>query len=100
MDQAITLECRAHEKGTRGQKFVPHKTSCKAGTVYTNLWAASPWSGVDLSFVSKNQKFWATLYPTQKVFFEHFAQGFRICTGIMTQQDRAYSLELVHEMLD
>ena len=100
MAQAITLECRANEKGIRGRKFVTHETSRKARTVHTNLWAASPWSGVDLSFASRNQKFRATLCPTQKVFFEHFARGFRIRTGIMSRQDRAYSLELVHELLD
>lgn len=38
--------------------------------------------------------------PTHKTFFEHFARGFRIRTGVMTRQDRAYSLELVHEMLE
>ena len=56
MAQAMTLECRANKKGNRGQKFVTHETSCKARTVYTNLWAASPWSGLDLNFASKNQK--------------------------------------------
>jgi len=33
-------------------------------------------------------------------FFEHFARGFRIQTGVMSCQDQAYSLDLVHVMLE
>jgi hypothetical protein len=78
---------------------VTHETARKARSVHTNLWAASPWSGLDVSFASKKEnKFHATLCLTQKTFFEHFSTGFRIWTGIMTRQDRAYSLELIHEL--
>ena len=100
MAQAITLECRANEKGTRGRETVTHETARKARTVHTNLWSASPWSGLDVSFASRNSKFHASLAPTQKVFFEHFSRGFRIRTGVMTRQDRAYSLDVIHELLD
>ena len=99
MAQAITMECRATRPGTKGRLTVTHETARKARTVHTNLWAASPWSGLDVSFASKNGKYRATLCPTQKTFFEHFSRGFRIRTGVMTRQDRAYSLDLIHELL-
>ena len=37
MAQALTLECRANEKGTRGRATVTHETARKARTVHTNL---------------------------------------------------------------
>jgi hypothetical protein len=80
---------------------VIHETARKARSVHINLWAASPWSGLDVSFASKKgNKFHATLFLTQKTFFEHFSTGFRIRTGITTRQDRAYSLEHIHELLE
>ena len=100
MAQALTLECRSNEKGTKGRATVTHETARKARTVHTNLWSVSPWSGLDVSFASKNSKFRATKCPTQKTFFEHFSRGFRIRTGVMSRQDRAYSLEVIHEMLE
>ena len=99
MGQAVTLECRAMEKGNRGRVTVTHETSRKARTVHTNLWNVSPWSGLDVSFASRNQRFCASMCPVHKKFFEHFARGFRIRTGVMSRQDRAYSLELIHELL-
>jgi hypothetical protein len=99
MAQALTMESRANQPGTKGRRTVTHETACKARTVHTNLWAASPWSGLDVSFASKKGKYRATLCPTQKTFFEHFSTGFRIRTGVMTRQDRAYSLALIHEHL-
>lgn len=54
MAQAIMLECRANKKGNRGKRTVSHETAPKARAVYTNLWLASPWAGVDVSFALKN----------------------------------------------
>ena len=99
MAQALTLECRANEPGTRGRATVTHETARKARTVFTNLWSCSPWSRVDISFASKKGKYRASSCPTQLTFFEHFSKGFRIRTGVMTRQDRAYSLDVIHELL-
>ena len=99
MAQALTLECRGNEPGTRGRATVTHETARKARTVFTNLWASSPWSRVDISFASKKGKYRASSCPTQLTFFDHFSTGFRIRTGVMTRQDRAYSLDVIHELL-
>jgi hypothetical protein len=100
MAQALTLECRGNQPGTKGRATVTYETARKARTVHSNLWAALPWSGLDVSFASKKGKYHATLCPTQKTFFEHFSRGFRMRTGVMTRQDRAYSLEVIHELLN
>lgn len=99
MAQAITLCCRANEKGTRGRATVTHETARKARTVHTNLWKVSPWSGLDISFASEKARYHATAAPTHKTFFEHFSRGFRIRTGVSSRQDQAYSLEVIHELL-
>lgn len=103
MRQAATLKCQAMEKGNCGWMTVTHETSRKDWTVHTNLWNVSPpWSGLDLdvSFVSRNQRFCTSICPVHKKFFKHFARGFQIRTGIMSRQDRAYSLKLIHELLN
>jgi hypothetical protein len=99
MLEAITLECRAMEKGTRGRQTVTYSTVRKARTVYTNLWTASPASGADICFSSTKQRYFATRCPSQSQWFEHFTKGLRIRTGVLTRQDRAYTMDVVHEVL-
>eukprot|EP00956_Cyclotella_meneghiniana_P024589 scaffold49540_cov22-Cyclotella_meneghiniana.AAC.2 len=84
MAQAATLECRGMEKGNKSRYTVTHETARKARTVHRNLWAVSPWSGLDVSFASRNSKFHASMCPVHKTFFEHFARGFRIRTCVMS----------------
>ena len=99
MQEAISLECRSLEKGTRGREVVTYATARKARSMYTNLWACSPLSGADISFSSGKQRYFATRCPSQSQWFEHFSKGFRIRTGVMTRQDRAYTMDVVHKMI-
>lgn len=99
MKHALTLECRSHEKGKHGRNVVTYSTSRKARTVHTNIWGVSPLSGADISFSSGKARFFATRCPSQSQWFEHFSRGFRIRTGVQVRQDKAYTLEVLHELL-
>ena len=100
MRHAIMMECRSFEPGTQGRRHITWGTARKARTVHTNLWEISPASGMDVTFSTGKSRFTATKCPSQSKWFEAFSRGFRIRTGVMTRQDKAYTLALVHEMLN
>ena len=86
------------EKGTKGRVMVTYATVRKARKLHTNVWSVSLCSGADVSFSSAKSRYFATRSSSQSQWFEQFTKGLRM-TGVMTRQDRAHTLPIVHGVM-
>jgi hypothetical protein len=91
---------RSTEKG-RKKVTVQYGTARKIRGTLTKLWDTSPESGSDLvmSAASRKGRFIATKCPSESRWFEHFTLGICARMGDIVTQDRAYTLEIIHELL-
>jgi len=100
MSQAIGLETRSMEPGSKPGTTVKHSTARKARSAYTNVWEASPWSGGDISLASHKQTYHATRNPGKGTWYETFSRGFKIRIGQVTRQDKAFTIPLIHKLCE
>jgi hypothetical protein len=66
------------------------------------LWEASPASGGDIVLSTGNVKgrYVATLCPSEGRWYSLFSQGISVRMGDIVEQDRAYTLEIVHAVIE
>jgi hypothetical protein len=100
MLEAIMLLMRSSEKG-RKKATVQFGTARKIRSTLTRLWECSPDSGQDLvlSSASRKGRYIATLCPSETRWYEMFTLGICARMGDIVSQDRAYTLEIIHELL-
>ena len=100
MLQALMVLMRSTEKG-RKKATVQYGTARKIRATLTKLWDTSPESGSDLvmSAASRKGRFIATRSPSESRWFENFTLGVCARMGDIVTQDRAYTLEILHELL-
>ena len=101
MMQAVLLEMRALEPGRSGKR-VQFGTARMIRATTTVLWEASPASGGDIVLSSGNVRgrFVATLCPSEGRWYSLFSTGISVRMGDIVHQDRAYTLEIVHALVD
>jgi hypothetical protein len=101
MLQALMVLMRSTEKG-RKRSTVQYGTARKARATLTVLWECSPQSGSDiiLSSGSRKGRYIATLCPSESRWYERFSLGICARMGDIVSQDRAYTLEVLHKLLE
>ena len=100
MLQGIMLELRGKEPGKKGT-WVSWGTTRQQRKTYTVVWEASPESGGDitLSAGGKGGRYTATCNPTEGGFFQRLTTGMCARIGDVVDQDKAYTLAVVHKLL-
>lgn len=101
MMEAVMVVMRSMEKG-RKKATVQFGTARKARSTLTMLWEASPWSGEDivLSAAALKGRFIATKAPAEGRWYQFFTAGVRARMGDVVAQDRAYTIEVLHALLE
>ena len=101
MLQAILLELRALEPG-RDRPTVKFGTARNIRSTTTVLWEASPASGADivLSTGSVKGRYITTMCPSEGRWYQLFTTGVSTRKGDIIAQDRAYSIEIVHAIIN
>eukprot|EP00804_Cyclotella_cryptica_P007724 CCRYP_001332-RA/>CCRYP_001332-RA protein AED:0.42 eAED:0.45 QI:0/0/0/1/0/0/2/0/232 len=89
------------KKGKKGAT-VQHSTARKVWATLTRIWEASPKSKADivLSSASLKERYIATHAPSESHWYEHFNSGVRARMGDIVSQDRAYTIEVLHMLLE
>jgi hypothetical protein len=100
MLQALMVLMRSTEKGKK-KTTVQYGTARKTRATLTVLWEVSPDSGTDvvLSTGSRKGRYIATLCPSESRWYSQFALGISARMGDVVSQDRAYTIEVLHELL-
>ena len=100
MMQAIVLEARSMEKG-RKNETVQYGTARMIRATMTKLWESSPASGADITLSSGSVKgrYIATLCPSEGRWYQLFNKGVSARMGDVVGQDRAYTLDVLLELL-
>jgi hypothetical protein len=101
MLEAIMLLMWSMEKGKK-KATVQFSTARKVRATLTRLWESSPEAGSDivLSAGSKKGRFVATRCPSESRWYEHFTLGVCARMGDVVSQDRAYTIEVLHKLLE
>ena len=101
MLQAIMVIMRSTGKGRKGP-LVQYGMARQARATSTILWESSPMSGGDLTFTTASAKgrYVATLCPSEGRWFQSFNNGIGARMGDTVKQDRAYTIEVVHRLLE
>jgi hypothetical protein len=91
---------RSTEKG-RNKPTVQFGMARKIRSTLTRLWECTPVSGQDLvvSSASRKGRYIATMCPSETRWYEMFTWGICARMGDIVTQDRAYTLEIIHELL-
>lgn len=100
MLQALMVLMRATEKG-RQKTTVQYSTAQKTQATLTVLWEVSPESGTDIvmSTGARKRRYVATLCRSELHWYLQFALGISAWMGDIVSQDRAYMIEVLHEIL-
>ena len=100
MMQATLMEMRGLDKGQKGGT-VQFGTARGVRSTCTVLWESSPAGGGDLVLSAGNVKgrYILSRNPTESRWFELFARGMSVRKGDVVEQDRAYSIEVLHELI-
>jgi hypothetical protein len=101
MLQALMVLMRSTEKGKK-KATVQYGTARKVRATLTVLWEVSPDSGTDvvLSTGSQKGRYIATLCPSESRWYSQFATGISAQMGDIVSQDRAYTLDIIHKLLE
>lgn len=101
MMEALLLLMRSTEKGRKGLT-VQQSTARKVRASITRIWEASPESKADivLSSASLKGRYIATHAPSESRWYEHFNSGVRARMGDIVSQDRAYTIQVLHKLLE
>jgi hypothetical protein len=100
MTTAMMLLMRSTEPGRKGGT-VKFGTARQIRSTFTVIWEASADSGKDmvLSSGSTRGRFITTLNPSEGRWYQYFTQGVAARMGDVVHQDRAYSIEVLLELL-
>ena len=76
-------------------------TARKLRATYTVVWDASPEAGADITLSTSSSKgrFVATCNPSEGRWFQYFSSGICARMGDVVDQDRAYSIQVLHKLL-
>ena len=101
MTQCLLLEMRTMEPG-RGGITVKFGTARCIRSTTTVLWECSPISGADIVLSSGGVKgrYIATLCPSEGRWYSLLTTGCSVRMGDIVSQDRAYTLEVVHAVIE
>ena len=101
MLQALMVLMHSTKPGQK-QSTAQYETAQKAQGTLTVLWEASPSSGINIALSSSGRKgrFIVTLCPSESRWYECFALGISTRMGDAVSQDRAYSIEIMHKLLE
>lgn len=99
MLQAVGMEARSTERGQKPGATVKWSTTRKSRSSYSNIWEASPSSGGDVTFSADKRRYHATRNPMESRWFESFTRGLRVQMGDVTRQDKAYTIQVVKEIV-
>ena len=99
MKEAVMLIMRSLEPGRDGR--VKFGTARKVRSTLTVLWDASPEAGADITLSSsgKEGRRVATCNPAEGRWYQHFSTGCAARMGDVTRQDRAYTIGVLHKLL-
>ena len=102
MKQAIMVIMRSMEPGRGRNGKVKYGTARKIRSTFTVVWDVSPEAGGDitLSASSRGGRYVATCNPTEGRWYQSFALGCCARMGDVVKQDRAYTIGVVHKLLD
>ncbi|KAL7466322.1 hypothetical protein ACHAXS_006627 [Conticribra weissflogii] len=98
---AIMVVMRSMEKGIR-KDTVQYGTARKIRGTLTVLWNSSPESGSDITFSAASVKgrYVATCNPAEGRWYSYFNAGILARMGDVVRQDRAFTLEVIHKLLE
>ena len=100
MLQAMMVVMRSREPG-KGGGTVKFGTARHQRSTYTVIWESSPESGSDISLsTGKRGRYFATCNPSEGRWFQQFIGGCRARMGDITRQDRAFTLAVLHQLLE
>ncbi len=100
MKQAIMLIMRSMEPGRDGNT-VKFGTARGVRSTNTIIWDVSPEAGADIAFsTSKRGRYVATCNPSEGRWYQRFSEGCAARMGDTVRQDRAYSIEMLHKLLE
>ena len=102
MKEAILVVMRSHEPGKEEGKTVKYGTARKTQGFLTILGEASVDLQGDLVFSSSSKmgRLVATTAPSEGRWYQHFSSGMSARMGNEVRQDRAYTLSLLHRLLE
>ena len=102
MKEAILVVMRSHEPGREEGKTVKLGTARKTRGFLTILSEASVDLRGDLVFSSSSKmgRLVATTAPSEGRWYQHFSSGMSARMGNEVRQDRAYTLSLLHRLLE
>eukprot|EP00956_Cyclotella_meneghiniana_P007545 scaffold10186_cov44-Cyclotella_meneghiniana.AAC.5 len=98
-----TSTVEAHvAQGKKKAIGVQYGTARKVRATLTVLWEASPESLADivLSTGSRRRRYVGTRNPAKSRWYEHFNKGVRVRMGDIVSQDRAYTIEVLHALIN
>lgn len=101
MLEAVLLLLRSLEPGKKKDTGVQYGTARKVRATITVLWEASPESLADmvLSTGTRQGRYVGTRNPAESRWYEHFNKGVRARMGDIVSQDRAYTIEVLHQLI-
>ncbi len=102
MLEAIMVLTRGNEPGrTKGKDHVQWGTARKVKSAFSVIWDSSPESGADITLSSSSVRgrFVATVSPSEGRWYQRFTKGCCARMGDIVQQDWAYSIEVLHRLL-
>ena len=101
MKEAMMVVMRSMEQG-RKNATVQFGTARQARSTLTILWEASPDAGSDIviSAASVKGRFIATTAPAKGRWYQYFTAGIRIRMGDKVSQDRAYTIQVLHALVE
>ena len=102
MLQAIMVVARSQEKGRGDNIFVKYATARKSRGTSTIVWESSPQSGSDITLSSGSiaGRYVATLCPSKGRWYQRFESGINARMGDVVSQDRAFTIEVLHALLE
>eukprot|EP00978_Attheya_sp_CCMP212_P005058 scaffold11166_cov48-Attheya_sp.AAC.4 len=98
--QAVGLLRRTKEPGLKKGSTIKYSTAWGVRSTHSEVWKASPDSGLGLVFTGERKRYTATMNPTEGIWFNKFMDGLDIRMADITKQDRAFSLGIMHALMN
>ena len=102
MLQAMMVVMRSMEPGRGRGGRVKYGTARKIRSAFTVIWDNSPEAKGDLALSSSGAKgrMVATCNPSEGRWYQFFAKGICARMGDIVDQDRAYTIQVLHKLLE
>eukprot|EP00978_Attheya_sp_CCMP212_P040115 scaffold215586_cov54-Attheya_sp.AAC.2 len=90
----------AKEPGLKKGSTIKYSTARGVHSTHSEVWKASPDSGLGLVFMGERKRYMATMNPMEGIWFNKFMNGLDIRMADITKQDRAFLLEIMHILMN